>query len=202
MVETNVSSFFDFCPLILRHKSSANAKKPINFGLMFKERLFLKPDQTMKKETILLLISGLIAAMFFYAAFSKLMDYDKSLDEMRNQIFPATIANILTWLIPTTEIMLTFLLLFPNTRKKALWASLVLLGAFTIYVGVVMSGVFGRIPCSCGGVLKNMSYGTHLMFNLFFVSLALLGLAIENGWILFNRFFNPKKRKDQLQNSG
>lgn len=156
----------------------------------------------MKKETILLLISGLIAAMFFYAAFSKLMDYDKSLGEMRNQIFPAKIANILTWLIPTTEIMLTFFLLFPRTRKIALWPSLFLLSAFTIYIGVVMTGVFGRIPCSCGGILKNMSYGTHLIFNVFFVSLALLGLAIENGWISYNRLFNFKKRKDQLQNSG
>lgn len=156
----------------------------------------------MKKENILKFICGSIAALFFYAAFSKLMDYDKSVGEMRNQIFSATIANILTWLIPTIEVTLTFLLLFPNTRKIALWASLLLLSAFTLYIGVVMTGIFGRIPCSCGGILKNMSYGTHLIFNLFFVSLAVLGLAIENGWILYNRLFNLKKRKDQLQNSG
>lgn len=155
----------------------------------------------MKKENILKIICSLIAALFFYAAFSKLIDYDKSVGEMRNQLFSATIANILTWLIPTIEIMLTFLLIFPNTKKIALWASLFLLSAFTLYIGVVMTGVFGRIPCSCGGILKNMSYGTHLIFNLFFVSLAVLGLAIENGWILYNRFFNLKKRKDQLQNS-
>lgn len=42
MVETNVSSFFDICPLILRHTSRANTKKPTNFGLMFKEQLFPK----------------------------------------------------------------------------------------------------------------------------------------------------------------
>lgn len=155
----------------------------------------------MKKETILKLICGIIAALFFYAAFSKLMDYDKSVGEMRNQIFSVTTANILTWVIPTIEIILTFVLLFPNTRKIALWASLFLLSTFTIYIGVVMTGVFGRIPCSCGGILKNMSYGTHLIFNLFFVSLAFLGLAIENGWISYNNFFNLKKRKDQLQNS-
>jgi len=156
----------------------------------------------MKKETILKFICGIIAALFFYSAFSKLMDYDKSVGEMRNQIFSATIANILTWLIPTIEITLTFLLLFPNTRKIALWSSLILLSSFTVYIGIVMTGVFGRIPCSCGGILKNMSYGAHLIFNLFFVSLALSGLAIENGWISNNRFFNLKKRKDRLQNSG
>lgn len=150
----------------------------------------------MKKETILLLISGLIAALFFYAAFSKLMDYDKSRWEMRNQIFPLAIANLLTWLVPAIEITLSFLLLFPNTRKIALWASILLLTTFTLYIAIVMTGAFGRIPCSCGGILKNMSYGTHLIFNLFFVALALLGLAIENGRISYNRLFNPKKRKE------
>ncbi|RZJ92786.1 MAG: hypothetical protein EOO20_00275 [Chryseobacterium sp.] len=154
----------------------------------------------MKKETILKLICGIIASLFFYAAFSKLMDYDKSVGEMRNQIFSASTANILTWLIPTIEVTLTFLLLFPNTRKIALWASLLLLSAFTLYIGVLMTGVFGRIPCNCGGILKNMSYGTHLIFNLFFVSLALLGLAIENGWLLYNRWFYFKKERSLPKN--
>jgi len=149
----------------------------------------------MKKETILKFISGSIAVLFFYAALSKLIDYDKSLGEMRNQVFPLAIADILTWLIPSLEIGLTLLLLFPSTRKIALWASLFMLTAFTLYIAIVMTGVFGRIPCSCGGVLKNMSYGTHLIFNLFFVSLAILGLAIENGWTLYNRLFNPKKER-------
>jgi len=154
----------------------------------------------MKKETILKFICGLIAALFFYAASSKLIDYDKSVSEMRNQIFPIAIATILTWLIPAIEITLTFLLLFPTTRKQALCASLFLLTAFTLYIAIVMTGVFGRIPCSCGGILKNMSYGTHLMFNLFFVSLALLGLAIENGWILYNRWFYFKKERSLPKN--
>lgn len=150
----------------------------------------------MKKENILQLISGIIAMLFFYAALSKLIDYDKSVGEMRNQIFPIQIANLLTWFIPAIEIILALMLLFPITRKKALWSSLVLLSSFTIYIGVVMTGLFGRIPCSCGGILKNMSYRVHLIFNLFFVSLALIGLAIEYGWNSYNRLFNLKKRKE------
>lgn len=150
----------------------------------------------MKKETILQLISGIIAMLFFYAALSKLIDYDKSVGEMRNQIFPIHIANLLTWFIPAIEIILAFILLFQSTRKIALWASFFLLTAFTLYIAIVMTGIFGRVPCSCGGILKNMSYGTHLIFNLFFVSLAILGLAIEYGWKSNNRLFNLKKRKE------
>lgn len=148
----------------------------------------------MKKETLLKIISGLIASLFFYASFSKLMDYEKSLGEMRNQIFPSDIADMLAWLIPSIEIALTFFLLFSKTRKNALWFSLFLLIAFTSYIAVVMTGAFGRIPCSCGGILKNMGYGTHLIFNLFFVALASLGLAIDYGLISYNRWFNLKKK--------
>ncbi len=154
----------------------------------------------MKKEDIIKLICGMIAALFLYAAMSKLVDYQKSIGEMRNQLFPAAIAEVLTWLIPAIEITLALLLLFPSTCKIALWASLLLLSAFTVYIGVVMTGVFGRIPCSCGGILKNMGYRTHLLFNLFFVSLALSGLAMESGWTINHRFSTPKKERSLPKN--
>jgi len=150
----------------------------------------------MKKETILKIISGLIASLFFYASFSKLMDYEKSQWEMKNQIFPPEIAWLLTWLIPTVEIFLMIVLLFPNTRKKALLGSSILLTIFTLYIGIVMTGVFGRIPCSCGGILKNMSYGTHLTFNIFFITISLIGLIIENNWNISKNWFHVKKRKE------
>ncbi len=148
----------------------------------------------MKKETMLHLISGLIASLFFYASFSKLLDYDKSQWEMRNQIFPPAMAWVLTWAIPLTEIVLMVTLLFPKTRRKALWGSLVLLTIFTLYIAIVMTGVFGRIPCSCGGILKNMSYGTHLIFNLFFIAISLIGLAIEYKWQITKNWFFIKER--------
>ncbi|AMP99815.1 hypothetical protein AY601_2941 [Pedobacter cryoconitis] len=155
----------------------------------------------MKKEDVLKVAAILIACLLAYAAISKLVDYEKSSWEMRNQVFPIWVASILTWLIPAVELALAVLLIIQITRKKALWASLILLSLFTVYIGVVMTGVFGRVPCSCGGILKNMSYGTHLIFNLFFVLLASLGLAVDNGWTGYNRLLNLKKRKDSIQSS-
>lgn len=150
----------------------------------------------MKKETILIIITAIIAVLFFYASSSKLMDYDRSKWEMKNQIFPVAIAWLLTWLIPLIEIMLMFALLFPLTRIKALWASLFLLSSFTLYIGIVMTDIFGRVPCSCGGILKNMSYGVHLIFNLGFIALTLLGLATAYN-LKINSLFNIiKKRKE------
>lgn len=155
----------------------------------------------MKKENIIKIVAIIIACLFAYAAITKLADYDKSSWEMRNQIFPAWMASILTWLVPTTELVLALLVVIPVARKKALFASSILLILFTIYIAVVMTGVFGRVPCSCGGILKNMGYGTHIIFNLLFISLAIIALAVDNGRIRFNRWFNLKRRKDKLQNS-
>lgn len=114
---------------------------------------------------------------------------------------PNWIASILTWLIPAIELALAVLLIIQITRKKALWATLILLSLFTVYIGVVMTGIFSRVPCSCGGILKNMSYGTHLIFNLFFVLLTSLGLAIDNDWTAFYRLLKLKKRKGSIQSS-
>jgi uncharacterized membrane protein YphA (DoxX/SURF4 family) len=155
----------------------------------------------MKKESLLQIVTGLLAALFFYAASSKLTDFEKSRGEMMNQVFPAQIAEILTWFIPAIELILIPLLLFPSTRKMALWASLFLLSSFTIYIAVVMTGVFGRVPCSCGGILEHMSYGTHLIFNLFFIGLAFIGTAVEKVWITINRWFNYQKGKEFAKKS-
>jgi phage shock protein PspC (stress-responsive transcriptional regulator) len=41
-----------------------------------------------------------------------------------------------------------------------------------------------RLPCSCGGVLQQLSWKQHLIFNLFFLLLAVVGIVLES---------NPKK---------
>lgn len=149
----------------------------------------------MKRENLLSGLSILLALMFFYAAFSKLLDYDKSRQEMLNQVFPRAVALVLTWLVPLLELVLVDLLLFRSTRLWGFYASAVLLILFSVYISVTMTGLFGRIPCSCGGILKHMSYWTHLGFNGFFIVMAVLGIALEKQWKLINRwsdFFNGR----------
>lgn len=150
-----------------------------------------------KRKSWINILAAAIAVMFFYAAFSKLIDYEASKRAMLNQVFPKSIGEIFTWLIPAIEIVLVFLLVYIPTRLKALWASLVLLSLFTLYIAIVMTGVFGRVPCSCGGILKNMKYGTHILFNLFFMFLAFIGIWLETGWKLNNSMFHFKKRKER-----
>lgn len=144
--------------------------------------------------------AALLAGLFAYAALSKLFNYEQSQKEMLNQVFPNEIALTLTWLIPTLELLLTVLLLRTANRKLSFSFSLVLLSIFSIYIGVSMTGVFGRIPCSCGGLLGQMSYGVHLVFNVFFILISWLGLLTSqqtiNGKIPEDQ---TKKKEEQEQ---
>jgi hypothetical protein len=35
-----------------------------------------------------------------------------------------------------------------------------------------------HLPCNCGGVLQKMNWRQHLIFNLFFICLSLIGIRL------------------------
>lgn len=140
-------------------------------------------------------VGVLIALLFAYAAVSKLCAYEESKREMMNQVFPANIALILTWLVPVTELTLAAGLIINKFSFKALLASCLLLIVFTLYIAIAMSGSFGRIPCSCGGILEDMSYSAHMVFNLIFIVMAILAIALETQWKSIHQWFNHLKKE-------
>ncbi|HEY0896911.1 MAG TPA: MauE/DoxX family redox-associated membrane protein [Sphingobacteriaceae bacterium] len=130
----------------------------------------------MKKQTTTTIISALLTLMWVYAAASKLMELDRSRSEMLNQVFPKAVAELLVWAVPLIELGVATLLQMKRTNHIGLYASLFLLINFSLYIGIVMTGLMGRIPCSCGGVLDDLSWGQHLLFNLLFVCLTLVAI--------------------------
>lgn len=121
--------------------------------------------------------SLLLAVVFAYTAVSKVYDWYGTKMALTNQIFPNWISEILLYGLPLVEVAVAVMLLLPGTRRTALVLGILLMTAFTAYVATVMTGVFGRIPCSCGGVISSLSWGEHLVFNL-----AVLGIAIWGLW--------------------
>lgn len=144
----------------------------------------------LNKADVIDLIAAVCALLFFYAAISKLIDYEQSKHAMFKQLFSRDVAVVLVWLVPVTELMVVLLLLIKRTRLKGLCAFLLMMILFTLYIAIAMSGVFGRKPCGCGGVFKNMGYWTHLGFNLIFIVMAILGIALEKQWKPMNRWFD------------
>jgi hypothetical protein len=147
------------------------------------------------REILIQSISISFILLWSYAAFSKFANMERSHSEMLNQVFPVWMANVLYWLIPSFELGLCALVIFTKTRLLGLYGSLILMSGFTLYIGIVMTGIFGRIPCSCGGILRNMPYGTHLLFNLFFVALAFVGVRLVKRRATFFINVNYFKKK-------
>ncbi len=76
-----------------------------------------------------------------------------------------------------------------GTRKYGLWASFILLMIFTFYIsGMLLSGE--HLPCSCGGIIRELSWRQHLIFNLFFITLSLTGIVLERKQKLIASYLN------------
>lgn len=133
----------------------------------------------MKRSSIISLITICLIILWTYAAISKLIDFDQTRAQMHSQVFSATFSSILTWAIPAIELLTTALLVYSKTRIYGLYVSAILLFVFTMYIVLVINNAFGRIPCSCGGVLEKMSWGQHLAFNIVFLLLTLSSIVFE-----------------------
>ena len=123
------------------------------------------------------LISSLLILLFVYTACSKLMTLD---------IFQLVISKSpligkhSTWLgytVPITELIIATLLFIPYTKRLGFYLSTILMALFTFYIGYMLATV-SNLPCSCGGVLKYMSWKQHLLFNIFFTALSLTAIMI------------------------
>jgi len=129
-----------------------------------------------------ILLTGLVSILILlwvYTASSKLTEYENFQKQLYNQTFNPDLAEILVWLIPAIEITTAILLAFSKTRLTGLVFSVLLMGIFTTYILLVLTDYYERTPCSCGGVLKEMGWQTHFWFNIFFLSIAILGTFLQ-----------------------
>ena len=132
-----------------------------------------------KRQVMLECISALLILLFLYASVSKFLDFKTFIKEMNNQPLPNSWTPFLVYFIPCSEILLSVALIFERTRLLGLYGSLVLMGLFTIYAILILVHVFSYVPCSCGGVIKRLTWRQHLILNLFFVTLSIVGVIAQ-----------------------
>lgn len=134
--------------------------------------------------------SFLLIILFCYTGISKLTDDDG----FRKVLYESPLihkgADTIAWLLPAAELIVVLLLFFERTRRAGLYASLLLLVLFTLYL-LYMVLFVAQLPCSCGGVLSKMSWTQHVFFNLFFIVLNLIG----TGETRFYTFLNFLRRQ-------
>lgn len=141
----------------------------------------------MKRKVVIEVLSSLLVLLFVYTSVSKWLDFSTFTGQMDNQPFPNWMTPIIVWTLPAAEIIISLLLMFNSTQLWGFRASFVLMGLFTLYTILILLNVFDRVPCSCGGVIENLNWTQHLVFNLFFVAVALTGIILKRKEISINR---------------
>jgi len=117
---------------------------------------------------------GLIL-VFTYTGISKLSGHEQFAAQLDLQSIFAPISLFLSWLLPVVELLIVLFILFERTLLLGLISATFLMTAFTIYIGGML--LFQRsLPCSCGGVIAQMTWKEHLIFNFFFMCLAWIAL--------------------------
>jgi uncharacterized membrane protein YphA (DoxX/SURF4 family) len=129
-----------------------------------------------RNEIVLTIVTCFIL-LLVYAALSKLLDYQKFVVQIGQSPLLTRYASFIAWSIPTIEILIAILLAWPRFRFVGLYGAFILMVMFTAYIAAILS--FSEvIPCSCGGVLEKLGWKEHLVFNVVFIMLALVGIIL------------------------
>jgi len=159
--------------------------------------------------------------LFLYTGLMKFMDMSTFQHELSGSPLAAWMTGIISWLLPVSEIIISIALIVPKWRLKGLYATFVLLSAFTIYVFIALVSM-GLATCSCGGIIENLSAKQHVIFNIACLILSFVGILITRkhqlsaqfkwwtgssvvslwlvvGWLLFTAFRAPVVRKTGME---
>jgi len=140
--------------------------------------------KTVKKTIVPDIIAALFILLFVYTAITKLIEHESFKTVLSQSPLIGINATILSWVLPILELFTATLLFIPALRKWGFASSLILMFLFTCYITFMI--LFARnLPCSCGGVISAMTWPEHLIFNIFFTTLAVVGL-----WVTYrNKLF-------------
>jgi Methylamine utilisation protein MauE len=175
----------------------------------------------MKRTFLVDIIAYFFILLFLYTGVEKLADIHSFKDQLTGSPLLGSMAGIIAWGLPITEILLAIVLFLPGWQLRGLYAGLALMVIFTIYLGVILA-IDNHISCSCGGIIENLSPRQHLWFNgaaivltalaiisarrqqislrfRWFATTSSLILFISIGWIILTAFRAPVKTRSGLE---
>lgn len=130
------------------------------------------------KNIIVTVICYLYVLLFVYTAVSKFLDFEKFQIQLGQSPILSAYADWISWGVILSELLVSGLLLFDKTRRVGLYIAFALMTMFTTYIVIILN-FSSFVPCSCGGVLEKMGWTEHLVFNIGFMILALIGLVLD-----------------------
>lgn len=132
----------------------------------------------MKRPLVVEIICGLLIFLFVYTSLSKLNTLPQFRAVLKQSPLLENRSHFFSLAIPITELLVSLLLFLPRTRLLGFYGAATLMLIFTLYI-TYMINYTPHLPCSCGGVLKEMTWQQHLVFNVVFFILSLTGLLLQ-----------------------
>jgi hypothetical protein len=132
----------------------------------------------LKTNFILNLIVAAFIFLFTYTAISKIVSHELFRNTLDRSPLIGNYATLLSIALPVTELVVAGLLFFRRLTLAGLYSSFLLMSVFTLYLTYMI--LFDEeLPCSCGGVLQQMSWQQHLWFDIFLTGLAGWGIYLH-----------------------
>ncbi len=134
----------------------------------------------MNKSVVVEIICILYILLFVYAATNKILDFVNFQIQLGQSPLLSAFAVSISYSVIIAELLISIFLVVPKFRYWALVASFSLMIMFSVYI-FIMLHFSPFVPCSCGGVLEKLSWNQHLVFNILFVGLAIIGIWYSDG---------------------
>ena len=131
-----------------------------------------------KKTLLIEIISLWFVILFLYTGIAKLLDFSVFKAQLEESPVLEPVASVIAWCLPIVEFVVCILLFFPRFRLKGLYASFLMMTSFTVYVAVLLL-TSPELPCSCGGIIEELSWQGHLIFNIALIILSYLGIRMQ-----------------------
>lgn len=139
-------------------------------------------------------ICYLFILLFVYAAVAKLLSFERFVLQIGQSPILYPYASYLAVLVPAIELIVSGFLAMNRYRLLGLYASFSLMTMFTLYIIAILQ-FSEHIPCACGGVLEVLGWKGHLIFNIAFVILSIVGILLTGrGGDEFEINTNPASR--------
>lgn len=142
----------------------------------------------MIRKYFILITVLLLIFLFIYASITKIFDfYTFKFQLGKSPLIPQGITWLTALVIPVGELAIVALLIFDKRRLLGLYLSFFLMTLFTVYLFYILKYSY-YIPCSCGGILGQLSWEAHIYFNIFFIVTS--GVSV----LLYNKHISTAKQ--------
>jgi uncharacterized membrane protein YphA (DoxX/SURF4 family) len=133
----------------------------------------------MKKALLILpvIIAYFFVLLFCYAGMSKVLDFENFQVQLAQSPLLSAYAGLISYAVIITELIIAVSLCIKCTRLIGLYLSLGIMISFTVYIYLILN-YSDFVPCSCGGILENLGWTEHMIFNIACILMAFSGIYI------------------------